>query len=600
MKKKGKWESGLLMQIAMLFIAGIIATEILSYFSQYEQANERIIEQTELNSSRAAQLTEAALKEYPAYRWLVGYWHDHASDMDIEYDADYSAGTRTEEKTRILSEHQPDLQIKYADTGTVEALPEEDKKLYAEVAYSWLITRINQIKLYYDIDYLFCVMTDDTYREQFFLFSAADPDSVRGTQYEEVYPLGTLVSVAGSTSQMDAMRYASANSSHLADAGDYVDYYSYVDTVGENHVLIGITTNLTGMTASIIRQTRYGTLYVTVLEVFLALICLLMVNSFVLKPLKKVQRNIRHYKSTKDSSSVVRDLSQLKLKNEIGILAEDVVSMVGELDDYLEKIEKITAERERIDAELSLAARIQDSTLPNDFPAFPDRNDFDIYASMKPAKEVGGDFYDFFMVDDDHLALIIADVSGKGVPAALFMTFSMILLHTVVSYGISPAEALKSVNRQITLQNREDMFVTIWLGILDVRTGRITAANAGHEYPALKQPDGHFEIFYDKHGFIIGGLEDVNYTEYEFTMKPGSKLFLYTDGLPESMNAESELFGMDRALEAVRKYEDGSPQQILEGVDSEIREFIGECDRFDDLTMLCVHYIGPATDRTDG
>ncbi|MBR0063741.1 MAG: serine/threonine-protein phosphatase, partial [Oscillospiraceae bacterium] len=244
------------------------------------------------------------------------------------------------------------------------------------------------------------------------------------------------------------------------------------------------------------------------------------------------------------------------------------------------------------ESELNMAASIQLHMLPSIFPPFPERDDFDIYASMNPAKEVGGDFYDFFLIDDDHLGLVMADVSGKGVPAALFMMASKILIQNYALLGMSPKEVLESANDRICSNNREEMFVTVWFGSLDLRTGVLTCANAGHEYPVLKNPDGSFELIKDKHGFVIGGLGGVKYREYELNLKPGSKLFLYTDGLPEATDSAGELFGTDRMLEALKQVENGEPQAILEGVDSVVNRFVGEAPQFDDLTMLCLEYRG--------
>ncbi len=253
----------------------------------------------------------------------------------------------------------------------------------------------------------------------------------------------------------------------------------------------------------------------------------------------------------------------------------------------------LALEKERISAELSLATRIQASSLPKDFPAFPDRSEFDIYASMTPAKEVGGDFYDFFMIDDDHLGLAIGDVSGKGVPAALFMMVSSSLIHHMAVREKSPGKVLQIVNRQICSRNPEEMFVTVWLGTLEISTGKLTAASAGHEYPALKQAGQSFELIKDKHGFVLGGMDGVRYREYELQLEPGAKLFVYTDGVAEATDSEKQLFGTDRMIEALRAGENGSPQEILATVNAAVDSFVGKAPQFDDLTMLCLEYKGP-------
>lgn len=242
--------------------------------------------------------------------------------------------------------------------------------------------------------------------------------------------------------------------------------------------------------------------------------------------------------------------------------------------------------------DLSLATRIQADMLPNVFPAFPEREEFDVYASMNPAKEVGGDFYDFFFIDDKHLGIAMADVSGKGVPAALFMMISMTLIKNNALSGKSPAEVLEATNNQICANNKEEMFVTAWFGILNIETGHLVAANAGHEFPMIKSPNGLFDVYKDKHGFVIGGMDGVRYKEYELNLEPGSMLFLYTDGVPEATNAQQELFGVERTVEALNENPNRMPEEMLKAVSDAVSAFVAEAPQFDDLTMLCIRYNG--------
>ena len=248
-------------------------------------------------------------------------------------------------------------------------------------------------------------------------------------------------------------------------------------------------------------------------------------------------------------------------------------------------------ENERIRSELAMASRIQSAMLPGIFPAFPERKEFDIYASMDTVRGVGGDFFDFFFIDRDHLCLLIADVSGKGIPAALFMMASKIILADNAKSGKSPAQILQDTNEAICANNPEEMFVTVWLGILDISTGLLTTANAGHEYPALMHADGQFELFRDRHGLVVGGMPGVKYHEHSLQMYPGSKLFVYTDGVPEATDAENALFGTTRMLEALNAHANESPKQILHGVRQAVNEFVSDMEQFDDLTMMCLEYM---------
>ncbi|MBQ3756312.1 MAG: SpoIIE family protein phosphatase [Oscillospiraceae bacterium] len=256
------------------------------------------------------------------------------------------------------------------------------------------------------------------------------------------------------------------------------------------------------------------------------------------------------------------------------------------------KEEERRKEEERISRELNMAASIQVGALPSIFPAFPDRKEFEIYASMTPAKEVGGDFYDFFMVDDNHLGMVIADVSDKGVPAALFMMSAKMIISSHAKMGKSPKDVLEAANAALTSNNNEKMFVTVWLGILDLKTGLLTAANAGHEFPVLRQPDGYFEVIKDRHGFILGGMAGVKYREYDLQLRPGAKLFVYTDGVPEACNEQQEFFGLERTVSALNQDVNETPQAILENVRNAVKQFVAGAPQFDDLTMMCLQYNG--------
>lgn len=237
-------------------------------------------------------------------------------------------------------------------------------------------------------------------------------------------------------------------------------------------------------------------------------------------------------------------------------------------------------------AELDVASNIQQNMLPCIFPAFPERDEFDIYASMTPAKEVGGDFYDFFLVDKDHLVMVMADVSGKGVPAALFMVIAKTLLKNCAQSGFSPKEILEKVNNQLCENNEAEMFVTVWIGKLQISSGRLICANAGHEYPVIWHENQEYELVRDKHGFVLAGMENARYREYELTLRPGDKLFLYTDGVTEATNYANELYGTGRMLSALNAANRKTPQETIVAVKGDIDRFVGSAPQFDDITML--------------
>ncbi len=250
------------------------------------------------------------------------------------------------------------------------------------------------------------------------------------------------------------------------------------------------------------------------------------------------------------------------------------------------------------ETELNMATDIQASMLPSNFPAFPERSEFDIYASMDPAKEVGGDFYDFFMIDDDHLAIVIADVSGKGIPAALFMMSSKIYISDHATMGGSPAEILERVNKLVFANNDAYMFVTVWLGILEISTGKLVSSSAGHEYPMICQ-NGKYEILKDKHGLAVGATGISKYVNTEIQLNKGDSIFVYTDGVAEATDANNELFGTDRALEALNAVpKSASQKEVLESVRAAVDAFVKDAPQFDDLTMVGLKYYGSKESTT--
>lgn len=304
----------------------------------------------------------------------------------------------------------------------------------------------------------------------------------------------------------------------------------------------------------------------------------------VVQPLLFLQKDVQMI-----SEGNLEHRAKIIQDDEIGELANAFNNMSASLQEYIKNLSSVMAEKERIGAELNVATQIQADMLPSIFPAFPEREEFDIYATMQPAKEVGGDFYDFFLIDEDHLAVVIADVSGKGVPAALFMVIAKTLLKNRAQMGDSPAKVLEVVNNQLCENNKAEMFVTVWFGVMQISTGKIVAANAGHEKPIIRKADGEFEIFKDKHGFVMGGMEGMKYKEYELEIEKGGCLFVYTDGVPEATSSDSELFGMERLVQVLNEEKDAPLPDILKSVKGSIDKFVKDAPQFDDITMLALY-----------
>jgi sigma-B regulation protein RsbU (phosphoserine phosphatase) len=283
--------------------------------------------------------------------------------------------------------------------------------------------------------------------------------------------------------------------------------------------------------------------------------------------------------------------SEIRTGDEIEELSLSFERMTVELKNYIENLRRVTAEKERIGAELNVATKIQASMLPRIFPPFPERKEFDIYGSMLPAKEVGGDFFDFFFIGEDTLALLIADVSGKGVPAALFMVIAKTLIKNNAQHGLSPKEVFETVNNLLYMDNEESMFVTVFMGYLDIPSGKFTCVNAGHNPPLIKRGDD-FEWFKTKRGMVLGGMEDMFYKEDETLLRPGDMLCLYTDGITEAVNPGEKLFGEDRLMEAARIYREADVREFTYSIKREIDAFAGDAEQADDITMLVLRYYG--------
>lgn len=357
----------------------------------------------------------------------------------------------------------------------------------------------------------------------------------------------------------------------------YIESYRYIQNPLDlwNRVYDYISADLFIFFAVIILFLRYGEKNITV-------------------PMENLADVAREYIQTEDSVMLDAKTAASRCGNfsdvqgEAGELAEAFKEMFLNIEKYIANLTKVTAENERISTELNLAKQIQADMLPRIFPAFPARKDFDVFASMNPAKEVGGDFYDFFLIDSDHLALVIADVSGKGVPAALFMVVSKTLLKNQIMTGQSPKDILTAVNKQLCENNESQMFVTVWLGILEISTGKLTASNAGHEYPAVRRANGKFELFKDKRGFVLAGMENSKYTEYELYLGVGDVLLVYTDGAAEATDSENRLYGTERMINALNDCTDVRPEAVISYLRKDIDSFVGTAVQFDDITMLAV------------
>ena len=329
---------------------------------------------------------------------------------------------------------------------------------------------------------------------------------------------------------------------------------------------------------------RNHTVYETVLADILLftviyILISVLVQKIVVNNLEIVNKSLR-----KITNGNLNEVVSVYSSSEFTSLSNDINQTVDVLKTYIDEAEK------RIEQELEFAKSIQESALPHNFD-FP-RNDLEIFASMDPAKEVGGDFYDFFFVDANKICLVIADVSGKGIPASLFMMKSKAIIRGYAESGKNPAEIFRLANNGLCDGNDADMFVTVWIGIVDLETGHMVCSNAGHEYPVIKRANGNYELYKQKHNFALAVIRDAKFREYELDLAPGDSLFVYTDGIPEAINESKEEYGTTRLVDVLNKYKDLSQQNILKYTRRDINYFVGEEEQFDDVTMLGFKYKG--------
>lgn len=332
------------------------------------------------------------------------------------------------------------------------------------------------------------------------------------------------------------------------------------------------------------------TLIIRIIIVFIIIFILVQIVSFfvVKRTANKITVPIRDLKYDVEeiSGGNLDYIARVESNDEIGDLANAFNNMTLSIKNYINDLTKLTAEKERIGAELNVATHIQSSMLPSIFPAFPNDKRFDIYATMDPAKEVGGDFYDFFFIDESRFVLVIADVSGKGIPAALFMMRSKTAIRSFAEQKFSSTEILNKVNNFLCEGNDAEMFVTAWIGIIDLRTGNMVCANAGHEFPILLRANGDYEILKDEHSLPLAAVEGMQTKEYYLKMNPGDRIFVYTDGVPEAINGDKEQYGLVRLVEVLNENKDCTFEELLPKIRQDVADFANGEEQFDDITML--------------
>lgn len=526
----------------------------------------------------------SSIERYESMPWLLDYWEKNEDRLNLD------PGQLKDKDSELYKAREGALtKDPYGITAEqAEDLPAEKQKLFAEYCYIMLekeFVTFNEAEL--DVT-SYCIRPEE--------------DRVYTYLYNESYGGETDVPALGQKIDLPAdLESDLKDVEERIKTGDIMGSYISSDTSGNEvfYVIRPVRSNedtLCYVVCSlnwsdvnrIILKASFvvGMPVILILLIFDALLLILLYRRVIL-PTGILQKAVRKYTNTRNSEDIKEGLLKLIGNNdEYGRLSVDVTEMADSIDRYISESERTAAEKQRLTTELLTAETIQKSQLPGVFPAFPERSDFDLYALMDPAKEVGGDFYDFFPIDDNHIALVIGDVSDKGIPAALLMMVCKTLIRSTLLQGMPLEEAMAHVNRQICETNAAEMFVTVWLAVIELSTGKGKEINAGHEKPAFLRAGGKYELIKNTHDMAIGYWEDQEFTVHEFEMHEGDKLFVYSDGVPEATSEGNELFGTDRMLAALNEDISLSPEEEIRHMKDCIDAFVGEAMQFDDITML--------------
>ena len=536
--------------LAALILSAISVTISYNVYSSTMDEHYKTVT-TNLARTAATQLDPDALLRYYDEARQLGTYDDDRYKNDEAYRADYDAGA--------------------------EAIKDGEYNRMLEILFD--------IKDSNDIKYIYVQILDGD--KCTYIFDADRDDA---------YQLGTKHNISEPARQVDHPENGIPTFiSYTEDGWLCTSTVPVRDAAGNPVALVGVDVPMDDIMKDRADYLRNITLLMGVAVIVLIAIVLFGVNKALIRPINQLSAAARSF--VEDRSGERKGdsaISRLRIRtgDEVETLSDSIKQMEQDINAYITNLTAVTAEKERIGAELDVATHIQSSMLPSIFPAFPDRPEFDIYATMDPAKEVGGDFYDFFMVDEQHLAVVMADVSGKGVPAALFMVIGKTLIkdHTLPDTDLGTV--FSEVNNILCESNSEGLFITAFEGVLDLVTGEFRFVNAGHEPPFICPAGGRFAPYKIRPGFVLAGLEDMHYKGGSLTLSPGDKLFQYTDGVTEATDANNGLYGMERLEQALNRVSDQAPAEILPAIKTDIDAFVGDAPQFDDITMLCLEYKG--------
>lgn len=582
----------LLTKFVLFFSIFIIVTVLISGFATYRLQTRLYREHyQDLLAKVNGNIADEILADGEDFAFLQTWFREHYEELEIPFVYPDNARQEYSEFQKVFARKYPD-RIMGEDIHFSELEPEV-QKYYARYLYMHWLTTFDRMKKDYGLEYAYYVYPTEGQDEMCFMF-----DGPREEKVVNGKSLLLLGFVAHQDRTIHANMWKSYETGEVTGemdgyANEYGHVYTYATPVNYNGKTLGVILTDVSYEFVLSRITRTVGIIVTMFMLILGISSagmLSFIQRRILERITRLEQQVAVYTERKDPAMAEEIAKENTVNDEIGSLAGGFSGMITELHEYMDNLTAVTAEKERIGAELNVATQIQASMLPRIFPPFPERKEFSLFAAMDPAKEVGGDFYDFFMVDEHHIALIMADVSGKGVPAALFMAISKVLIKDSSQDLRDPASILVHVNDQLCEENDADLFVTVWLGIVDLSTGVLTFADAGHEYPVLLHADGELELVRpEKKRPPIATLVGIPYKNNTITLSVGDTLILYTDGVPEATNAQNELYGMNRLENVLRTMDYRDMKDVLQRIREDVDAFVGDAVQFDDLTMLAFH-----------
>ena len=514
---------------------------------------------------------------YKALTWLMDYWRDNADDL-LE---DESVFKKKDNIDDILDKLSKETAMDITATEA-DSLPAEDQKRFAIWCYNELT---DTFRMYHGEDdeiAIILTLTDNEKEPFVLLTNAPEEEGILLGGTGDVEEIQKIIANTQDATKAEVWKWAFTTPEKLMFFGTKVPVDEYKGS--------STAEMLGGFEASLVYEDMEFTDHIRneVIVMMLIVLILILIGLYFIvpRPLAMVKKCVSEYSDTKNTDELVSKLSAIRSKNEIGAFADEFSALALEMERYTREMEVLAGERERVATELNVATNIQMQMLPH---VFPENEKFKLHASSLAAKEVGGDFYDCYMIDDDHLALTIADVSGKGVPAALFMAVSKTMLKNRTIVGGTPSNILHDVNNWLCEGNDSCMFVTVWHGILTISTGELVCTNAGHENPGIRANGAPFRLIRTEHGVSLGLMEDMEFEDEHYVLSSGDAVFVYTDGIPEAHSSDESMFGEDRlesVLSAVSK--DDMPQDIMKKVSDAVDEFADNAAQYDDLTMLCL------------